>query len=122
MEKHWGKVIVFSEPPGADVYLDQEKVGSTPLWLARVEQGIHILRVADKEAQIYVERGKIIKAGLFKGSFIAREEEDVEAAPPPRREERPEPSGPAREQPAEEERKRDLTRWDRFINGSLPFF
>jgi hypothetical protein len=117
----WGRLIVFSEPPGLNVVLDNEEVGTTPLWLFRVEEGIHRLRVADQEAEIFVEQGKRVKAGFFKGSFITSEEEDVAAAPAPEPD-KPEPMRPAVEQPPEEVRKRDLTRWDLFLNGSLRFF
>lgn len=120
-EKHWGRLTVFSEPPGLDVYLDDKKVGVTPLWLGRVETGIYALRIEDHEAQIHLEQGIGIKAGLFKGAFITMEDKEPEVLPAPGPEEKPKPRR-AEEKPAPEERKEDLTRWELFINGSLPFF
>jgi GMP synthase-like glutamine amidotransferase len=121
-EENRARLTVFSEPPGMDVYLDSSKVGVTPLWLGRVEPGIRTLRVEDKEAQIYLEEGKKVIAGFFKGTFVTREEEEVGVTPPPGLEKKPGARARAEERLAEKEQRRDLTRWDRFINGSLPFF
>lgn len=121
-ERSWGRLTVFSEPPGLEVYLDGEKVGAAPLWLSMVEAGTHILRVGDTEEQVLVQPGKRTKAGVFKGSFIAMTEEDRQVLPEPPAAKGPLPEGPVVERPEEEERRRELTRWDLFINGSLPFF
>lgn len=121
-DKQWGKLTVFSEPPGFTVYLDNEEAGVTPLWLGKVETGMHTLRIQDKEAEIYIERGRRTKAGLFKGSFIVMQEKEMEVAQQPYPEEKPKPEGIVREQPTEEERERELSRWDLFINRLLPFF
>jgi hypothetical protein len=59
--ERWGKLIVFSEPPEVDVFLDGSKVGQTPLWLEKVKEGTHKLQIKDREKEIYV------KEGLFKG-------------------------------------------------------
>lgn len=120
--KQWGRLTVFSEPPGLDVFLDDNKVGVTPLWLDRVEPGMHTMRIKDKDSQIYVEQRKRMKVGLFKGSFISMEEKEAVATPQPGLEEKAEPRGRSIAQPTQEEREKDLTRWDLFINGSLPFF
>ena len=37
IEKEWGGLTLFSEPPQMDVYLDGKKLGRTPLWLHQVE-------------------------------------------------------------------------------------
>lgn len=121
-EKTWGKLTVFSEPPGFMVYLDNEEAGITPLWLGKVETGMHTVRIKDKEAEIYIEQGRRTKAGLFKESFIVMQEKEIEVAQQPGPEAKPMPEGIAGGQPTEEERKRELSRWDLFINGSLPFF
>jgi hypothetical protein len=63
-------VTVFSEPPELEVFLDGSKVGQTPLWLERVSQGFHKLRVKDVETEIHLEAGKGLRVGLFKGDLV----------------------------------------------------
>jgi PEGA domain len=41
-----GAIVVFSRPSGAEVFLDEQRVGSTPLSLARVAAGTHGVRIA----------------------------------------------------------------------------
>jgi hypothetical protein len=41
-----GSVVVFSRPAGAEVYLDDQMAGTTPLSLASVTAGTHRIRIA----------------------------------------------------------------------------
>ena len=65
-----GRISVFSETPGLDVFLDNAKVGQTPLLSMEVNAGTHKLRVEDSEAEILVEAGETLQLSLFKGFFI----------------------------------------------------
>ena len=69
-------MTVFSEPPELEVFLDGSKVGQTPVWLERVQQGFHKLRVEDPEKKIHVEPGKRLRVGLFKGDFVVFPEKE----------------------------------------------
>ncbi len=117
-----GKLIVVSEPPGLEVYLDEAHIGETPLLLKDVKPGLHKLRVKHEETDILVESGGTFRISLFKGSFVnIPKPEKVEVKHPE----------PLQRQPTEarrtvgypnEERQKDLTSWDLFVNGSQPFF
>jgi hypothetical protein len=120
-EKTWGGLTVFSEPPQLDVYLDGEKVGTTPLWLRQVEAGFHKLKVGGTEKDFRVSKGKTARIGLFKGSFVTfSETEEKKAAPEPVKEAEREPSTLA--QPPEEPKTEDLSLWEKFVNGTLKHF
>jgi hypothetical protein len=120
--ERWGKVVVFSEPPELDVSLDGSGVGQTPLWLERVKEGAHSLQVKGLGKEIYVKEGRTLKVGLFKGRFItvleAERKEAKEAAP-----EKKEHAAKAKtgESP-EKQKEADLSRWEKFVNGSLKHF
>jgi PEGA domain len=120
-EKPWGSLNVFSEPPRMDVYLDGEKVGATPLWLRQVEAGPHKLKVEESEKDVQVEKGKAARIGLFKGSFVTfsavKEEKAASEAP---KEEPPQTS--LATPTTEEQTSRDLSLWERYVNGSLKHF
>ena len=49
-----GALVVFSRPPGADVFLDERLVGSTPLSLDEVTAGTHGVRIALPEHRAWV--------------------------------------------------------------------
>jgi len=112
------KLTVFSEPPQLDVYLDDEEIGQTPLWLDNVRSGTYELRIGVSETEIYIGEGKELRIGIFKGSFVKSIHEALETPPV-------EPKTPVqvdRIEKPQEKRRRDLTRWEKFINGSLPHF
>jgi putative sterol carrier protein len=120
--KRWGKVVVFSEPPELDVFLDGSRVGQTPLWLERVKEGTHNLQIKGLEKEIYVKDGRTLKVGLFKGRFItvleAERKEAKEGAP-----EKKEHAAKAEaEESPEKQKETDLSRWEKFLNGSLKHF
>jgi len=69
-EKTYGKISVFSEPPDLEVYLDDTKIGKTPLILKEVTSGVHILRVKYAEKEIIILSGKSLQLSLFKDSLI----------------------------------------------------
>jgi len=115
--ERWGKLVVFSEPPEFDVFLDGSKVGQTPVWLERVKEGTHILQIKDLEKEIYVKEGKTLKVGLFKGRFITRLEEEKmvgmqagadKKAPAAEVEEAASP---------EKQKEADLSRWGNSLTG-----
>lgn len=120
-EKTWGGLTVFSEPPQLDVELDGKKVGTTPLRLRQVETGLHKLKIKEIEKDVHVKEGKIVRIGLFKGTFVAFSE--VEQEKPAS-----EPLEGVRSrlrslpQPEPEADLEGLTLWERFVNGSLKHF
>jgi len=116
-----GRLTVVSEPPGLKVFLDGAEIGETPVWLNEVKPGSHTLRVQDSKRDVYVEPGKTVTLSYFKGSFIdVPEKKKVAREPAPETEKVTE--GRKRVKPREEESQRDLTLWDRFMNGSSPIF
>ena len=120
--ERWGKLVVFSEPPEFNVFLDGSKVGQTPVWLERVKEGTHKLQIKDLEEEIYVKEGRRLMVGLFNGRFITRREEEkkegMQAAPAKK-----EPAPTLEEEaPSEKEKETDLSRWEKFVNGTLKSF
>jgi hypothetical protein len=119
--KTWGGLTVFSEPPQLDVYLDGEKVGSTPLWLRDVQAGPHILKIGGAETSVQVEKGKRLKIGLFRGNLVTGSEPEKEE--PKLEQQLKQPAmGPESQGPEEREKAEDLSGWEKFINGSLKHF
>jgi len=118
----WGKLIVFSEPPELDVFLDGSNIGKTPVWLEKVREGTHKLQIKDFEKEIYVKEGKPLRVGLFKGRFITRIEEEkkvgIEAGADKKA---PAAKVEAAESP-ESQKEADLSRWEKFVNGTLKHF
>lgn len=120
-EELLGRLTVVSEPPNLEVYLDGTQIGETPIWLKEVKPGPHELRVQGSETDVYLEPGKTLTLSLFKGSFIevSKEKEPAtEAGPEPEKL----PEAAKVKKPREEERSRDLTPWERFINRTSPNF
>ena len=115
------RVTVFSEPPGLNVFLDGSDVGKTPLWLDQVEPGTHQLRIKDIEREIYLKPRQPLKVGLFKGSFIMLpgEEKQITTDEQTGRKVKEAGGHPA---PTETRKREDLTMWERFLNGTLPYF
>jgi len=77
-----GKLSVFSEPPGIEVLLDGTKIGLTPVIAKEIAPGTHVLKIQDKEAEIYISPGKALQYSWFKGSFReipVKEEKDRKA-------------------------------------------
>ena len=119
--KTWGGLTVFSEPPHLDVYLDGEKVGSTPLWLRDVQAGPHTLKIALVETSVQVEEGKRLKIGLFKGTLVASSESEKEKPKVDKQLKQP-ATVPESQGQEEREKAEDLSRWEKFVNGSLKHF
>ena len=82
-QRPMGRLSVFSEPPDLDVYLDDFKIGKTPVILKEVTSGIHILRVKDTEKEITILSGKFLQLSLFKDSLIEIPEKKAEAPAQP---------------------------------------
>jgi hypothetical protein len=80
-ERNSGRISVVSEPPGLDVFLDNSKIGQTPISSVEVNAGIHKLRVQDSETEIFIKPGRSLQLSLYKGSFIEipKKEEEGEA-------------------------------------------
>jgi hypothetical protein len=72
-----GNISVFSEPPGLDVFLNNSKIGKTPIISMEVEAGTHILKIEDSEKEIYVVSGKSLQLSLYKGTFIEIQEKET---------------------------------------------
>jgi hypothetical protein len=77
-EKTSGKISVFSEPPGLEVFLNHSKIGKTPIVSVEVKPGIHNLKVEDSETEIYVMPDKSLQLSLYKGTFIEVKEQEKE--------------------------------------------
>jgi hypothetical protein len=56
-----------SSPPESDVLLDGSRFGKAPGRLEKVKEGTHKLQIKDLEKGIYLEEGRTLKGGLFKG-------------------------------------------------------
>ena len=65
-----GRISVLSEPPGLDVFLNNSKIGQTPILSIEINAGVHKLRVKDSETEILVIPGKSLQLSVYKGSFI----------------------------------------------------
>jgi len=113
----WGRLAVFSEPPELEVFLNEEKVGRTPLWLERVTAGPYLLKVGGGETEITVNENKSLKIGLFKGSFVAFPEGENETTQPTVDAKGPDQT--KKMEPGQEERRaKDLTMWEVLVGGS----
>lgn len=65
-----GKISVYSEPDGLDVFLDDSKIGETPIVSLAIEPGSYNLKVNDSKKEIFIMPGKSLRISLFKGNFI----------------------------------------------------
>ena len=83
-EKMTGKISVFSEPPGLDVFLNHSKIGKTPVIAMEVKVGTYSLEVHNAKTQIYVMPGKSIRLSLFKSQFIIVKEPKIEKIQTPK--------------------------------------
>lgn len=73
-----GKISVYSEPPGLDVFLDNSKIGETPIVSLDIEPGPHNLNVKDSKKEIFIMPGKSLRISLYKGNFIGIPEKERE--------------------------------------------
>ena len=118
--ERWGKLVIFSEPPEFEVFLDGSRVGQTPVWIERVKVGSHKLQIKDLEEEVYVKEGRTLKVGLFKGRFITRLEEEKKVE----KQAAADSKAPAAKVESAEplEKQEDLSRWEKFVNGTLKHF
>jgi hypothetical protein len=77
-EKLTGKISVFSEPPGLDVFLNHSKIGKTPILSMEVKAGKYKLEVQNATTEIYVIPDKSLRLSLFKSKFITVKESKIE--------------------------------------------
>ena len=117
----WGSLTIFSEPPQLEVYLDREKVGRTPLWLRKVEAGLHKIKIGPAETSVRVGKDERIKAGFFKGSFLVSSEAAKEKPNTVKQLEK-QAVAPPGGQSEEEEKREDLSLWEKYVNGTLKHF
>jgi PEGA domain len=87
-QKPMGRLSVFSEPPELDVYLDDTKIGKTPVISKEVTPGVHILRIKDTEKEITILSGKSLQLSLFKDSLIKIPEKKAKAPAQPKLEQK----------------------------------
>ena len=73
-----GRISVYSEPPGLDVFLDNSKIGETPIVSLALEPGSHNLKVKDSKKDIFIMPGKFLRISLYKGNFIEIPEKEKE--------------------------------------------
>jgi hypothetical protein len=73
-----GKISVYSEPDGLDVFLDNLKIGETPIVSLNIEPGSHNLKVKDLEKEIFIMPDKSLRITLYKGNFIEIPEKERE--------------------------------------------
>ena len=106
-EKTSGKISVFSEPSDLDVYLDDSKIGKTPVISKEVTSGVHILRVKDTEKEINILSGKSLQISFFKDSLIEIPEKKVEAPTKPKLEEKMATEEKKPDEPTKEKTKND---------------
>ena len=92
-QKPMGRLSVFSEPPDLDVYLDDSKIGKTPVISKEVTSGVHILRIKDTEKEITILSKKSLQLSLFKDSLIEIPDKKAEAPTQPKLEEKMAPQG-----------------------------
>lgn len=59
LQPDWGLVNVYSEPSGADVYIDGQLVGTTPLKEFNLTIGTHEVRIVKEDYQEYVTQVEI---------------------------------------------------------------
>ena len=119
--KTWGGLTIFSEPPQLEIYLDGEKVGQTPLWLRKVETGLHTIKIGHAQTSVRIETDKRLKVGLLNGSFVISSEPAKET-PRVSQPSEQQAVAPPQSQAGENERTEDLTLWEKFVNGTLKHF
>jgi hypothetical protein len=121
IEKEWGGLTLFSEPPQMDVYIDGKKLGRTPLWLHKVAATNHVLQIGGVETRIQIKKGKTSRIGLFKGSLVKLPERNQRSVPAKTAKQQGTQRTASQQQP-KHPKKEDLTLWERYINGSLKHF
>ncbi len=112
---------VTSDPPGLEVLLDGSEIGRTPMWQKAVSPGAHKLQIGDTPAEVSVRPGETKALSLFQGSLIEIPKKS-EAVSPAATEPENRLEVPRRQTPAEEERRGNLTPWERFLNGTSRSF
>ncbi|MHA1509819.1 MAG: PEGA domain-containing protein [Promethearchaeota archaeon] len=106
-KKTSGKISVFSEPSGLNVYLDDSKIGKTPIFSKEVTSGVHILRIKDTEKAITILSGKSLQLSLFKDSLIEIPEKKAKAPTQPKLEEKMSTKKKKPDEPTMEKKKSD---------------
>jgi hypothetical protein len=124
-ERTTGRLTILSEPPGQKATLDGEALGKTPIFLVEIDAGIHTLRVADSETDVYVEPGKTLKVSLFKDEFVFIPVKEKEVGAQPEMEAgvgASKPTTPRQKDPVksrvEENKEEAQQRWQEYIDGS----
>lgn len=88
-QKPTGRLSVFSEPPGLDVFLDGINIGKTPVISREMASGTYVLRVKETEEEIVIQPEKSLEMSFFKNSLITIPEKKVEIPEKTKPEEQP---------------------------------
>lgn len=73
-----GRISVYSEPTGFDVFLDNANIGKTPIVSLDIEPGSHDLKIKDSKKEIFIVPGKSLRLSLYKENFIEIPEKERE--------------------------------------------
>ena len=117
-----GSLTILSEPTSLDVMLDDTLIGKTPIFLDDVKPGIHTLRVKDSETIIDVKPDATLKISLFKGKFINIPVEEKKPAKQQADEQRIVDETRATSQSPKGERQKNLTPWEKYLDGTSDHF
>ena len=73
-----GRISIYSEPTGLDVFLDNSNIGKTPIVSLDIEPGSHDLKIKDSKKEIFIVPGESLRLSLYKGNFIEIAEKERE--------------------------------------------
>jgi hypothetical protein len=91
------------------------------MWQKAVGPGVHKLQIGDTPAEVSVAPGETKALSFFQG-FLIELPKKSQAVGPAATEPENRLEVPRRKTPAEEKRWRDLTPWERFLNGTSRSF
>jgi hypothetical protein len=117
-----GSLTILSEPPNLEVALDNKPMGKTPVFLDKVTSGIHTLRVHDSETTIDVKPDATLQISLFKGKFINVPVEEKKPVKQQADEQRNVDETRATRQSPKGERQKNLTPWEKYLDGTSDHF
>lgn len=78
LEKKFGYISIFSEPPGLEVFLNNSVIGQTPIFTKKVESGVHELKIKDSELELNLTPGKSLRYSFRNGFFFEIREKEME--------------------------------------------
>jgi len=64
---HTGRLVLVTQPPGADIYIDRQKIGRTPqIKELDLPAGTHHLKLTHPKRQPYLEQIEVPADGVLK--------------------------------------------------------